>query len=217
MVPVGFHFERDEGRRALRSPELRLTLRWSEDRWTHALELRPGAGGAWLKIATAIESDPARDDPARVVSPTYQDIEPHPFEHGVRCLLTGQAGPHHFSSVITLRSENASVLLDIDLADRCRAPVNALAATYEVLLAPGDLIDAGARRIVWTGSMLGAGTLELFADPPGQLAIAESGPRAVRAQVLAPIDPGSFTQRCLYHWRWTPLDRPALPRAEGAD
>jgi hypothetical protein len=217
MVPVGFHFEADEGRRALRSPDLRLTFRWSGDRWTHALELRPGAAGAWLKIATAIEGDPARDDPARVVSPAYQDIEPHPFEDGTRCLLTGLAGPHHFSSVVTLREENGSVQLDIDLADRCRAPVNALASTYEVLLAPGDLIDAGARRIVWSGGALGAGTLELCADPPGRLAIAESGPRAVQAQVLAPIDSNSFTQRCLYHWRWTPADRPELPRAEGAD
>ena len=58
------------------------------------------------------------------------------------------------------------------------------------------------------------GRLELLAEPPASLAWPRPAGRAMRVQVLAAIQPGTFTHRLRYRWRWTELlrTRPGRPR-----
>jgi hypothetical protein len=205
MAQPGFQFETAEDSRMLQAPGVRLAFRWLGDRWTHALEVTTSSSApGWLRVACALEGDPSRSERGVVMSPAYQEIERHAFELGVRALLTGQSGLHHFSAVVTARDLDACVMLDFDLADRCRAPVYKFASTYDVPLDAADLIDAGPERIVWGGDALGSARLELIADSPTQLTLATSDPGVCRVQAFAQIDHNSFTNRCIYHWRWTP-------------
>ncbi len=175
------------------------------DRWTHRLELgRP----ALYAEARAIESDAERDAPARVMSPVYQEIHRHDLagQTGLCCLLTGLMFQHHFSAVVTLLADAAqsgTLLVEFDVADRCRAPVQTLAATYLLTLDSSELADADPHRIVWKGGKLGQARLELIAPPPAALALAEAGRPATRVQAVALVEPSTFTHRLLYRWRWT--------------
>jgi hypothetical protein len=94
-------------------------------------------------------------------------------------------------------------VLDVDVADRCRAHVVTLAATYNVRLDSGALIDASPHAITWDAFGPDERRLELVAVAPSTLALAEAGRNATRVQVLAAIDSGSFTHRLRYRWRWT--------------
>jgi hypothetical protein len=117
---------------------------------------------------------------------------------------------HHFSASVSLyRDQEAErfVVLEIDVADRCRAPVSALAATYLVRLGSSELADASQHAITWSGfapeAAPGPRRLELRCDPPGSLALAEAGRNATRVQAVAAIDPAVFTHRLRYRWRWS--------------
>jgi len=181
------------------APEMGLTFVRDGDRWTHHLHLlRHG------KIARTVEGDAARDDPARVVSPVYQEIQNHPVEIGVCILLTGQATPHHFSAVVTARRDGPSYMVEVDLADRCRSPIEFLAATYVVWLGSSDLLDVDSERIVWGGEALGHGRLEFTTNGVDDVALAEAGRGATRVQALARLVTTTYTQRLYYSWRWTP-------------
>jgi hypothetical protein len=169
------------------------------DRWTHGLYLAPLG-----KIAQAVEGDAGRDDPARVVSPVYQDFQNHPLEAGVCTLLTGQATPHHFSAVVTARRDGPTYALEFDIADRCRAPIEFLGATYVVALGSSDLLEFNHARIVWGGDRLGNGRLEFTTGGVDDVALAEAGRQATRVQALARLVPSTYTQRLFYSWRWTP-------------
>jgi hypothetical protein len=94
-------------------------------------------------------------------------------------------------------------VVDIDVADRCRGPVESLAATYLVRLDSGALVDASPEIIAWNSGDPSPGRLELIAEPPSRVALAEAGRQATRVQVLAAIEPGAFTHRLRYRWRWT--------------
>jgi hypothetical protein len=181
------------------APGLRLEFSWTGDRWTHALWLGPVA--RTVCAARAVEADPDPDDPARVVSPAYQEVE---FERGVDrmgALLLGQAGPHHFSAVFAVWEGPSEVGIDIDVADRCRYGPATLACTYVMHPPVGILADADPARVAWDTA---DGRLALEAREPHRLTMAEAGRRAYQIQALAAIDPGSHTQRCAYRWRWTP-------------
>ena len=208
MAHSGFKFVEAEDRRAILAPGVRLTFLRDGDRWTHALEVGKGPARVVGGIAQAVEGDPARDDPSRVVSPAYQDIQPHASGGDIQALLMGQATPHYFSAVVTARREGRGVSIKVDVADRCREPVAALAATYLVRLGSGALIDASADRIIWGGGALGGGRLELSAEGPATVALAEAGRQASRVQALAGILSSTFTQRLVYRWRWTPPGDP---------
>jgi hypothetical protein len=206
MSHPDFQLLRGEDRQEFHAPGLRLTFLHSGDRWTHQLTLdglEPTAGG----IAASVEGDPARDNPARVISPAYQEIRPHPVEEGVCALLTGQSSPHHFSAVVTVRGDGPGVEVVVDVADRCRAPVEFLAATYLVQFGSGALIDAGPDRVIWGGEALGGARLEFRAGDFADVALAEAGRRASRVQALARLDGSTHTRRLVYSWRWTPADR----------
>jgi hypothetical protein len=191
-------------RQLLLAPGLRLELRRQGDRWTHGLSIAAGALRSFMPIAATLECDPLRHDPARVVSPVYQDLQSHPVAQGECVLLTGQSTPHHFSAVVTARCDGPSALIELDVADRCRAPIEVLAATYVLPLGSSALLDAAAGQIVWGGAALGQGRLELAVGSAGEVALAEAGRQATRVQALARLDPTTHTQRLVYSWRWTP-------------
>ena len=176
---------------------------WTGDRWTHAFWLGPATLG--LCAVRAVEADPDPVDPARVISPVYQEVE---FERGVDrmgALLLGQAGPHHFSAVFAVWEGPSEDGIEVDVADRCRYGPAVLGCTYEIEPDAGLLADAGPARVAWD---VAGGRLALEAREPDRLTLAEAGARAYRVQVLAAVDPASHTQRCAYRWRWTPVTPP---------
>jgi hypothetical protein len=173
--------------------------------WAHSLFVSRADG---LALVQTVDNDPEHGDPARVVSPVYQEIRRHEcVQDAGRCLLlTGTYFQHHFSAAVTLGIDPErpdSPVLDVDVADRCRARVGALAATYTVRLDSGALKDASPQAIIWDVLGPDVGRLELVAIAPGTLALAEAGRNATRVQVLAAIESGSFTHRLRYRWRWT--------------
>jgi hypothetical protein len=198
-------WEESHDRAVMSGPGLRLAFARMNDRWTHGLEL-PASDDA--DVAGAIESDPERDSAAWVTSPVYQELHRHDRapDPGLWVLVTGRLFQHHFSAAVSLRHRSDrpdGLVLEFDVADRCRAPVEGLAATYLVRLDNGALDDAGPRVITWRTEGHRPGRLELLADPPCTLALAEAGRRASRVQVLAGIRPATFTYRLRYSWRWT--------------
>lgn len=206
----GFDYRAAEDRQTILAPGLRMSFLRAVDRWTHALSLAIHVGDLdeppLVEIAATIESDPGRDDPARLVSPVYQDVQPHLSGGEIRALLTGQYTPHHFSAVVSARRDGPGVVVEVDVADRCRAPVEVLAATYLVQLGSSALIDADAGAITWGGEALGGGRLEFRGGSGAGVALAEAGRRASRVQALARLVPaaGLHTRRLVYSWRWIP-------------
>ncbi len=174
------------------------------DRWTHGLTIPDESG---LEVARVVEGQ-SEGDPARVMSPVYQELQRHepPGGTGLCLLLTGLWFGHHFSAAVSLTADpeqSEAVTLDFDVADRCRATVESLAATYVVPLGSGTLGEAAPDRIVWNLDGQHPGRLELLGDSSCSLALAEAGRTAMRVQLLATIHPGVFTHRLRYRWRWT--------------
>ncbi len=193
--------ETTEERQSILTPRLRLAFPWTGDRWSHALEGEDTPGR--VRLAHSIEGDPRRDDPARVVSPAYQQLSFQRGEAGVQALLVGQSGPHHFSAVFTILERGEEIVIEVDVADRCRSALAALACTYRVNATSSDLRDADPDRILWELPALGHRRLSLEAVEPTRIALAEAGRSATQVQASAPIRPDSRTQRCVYRWRWT--------------
>jgi hypothetical protein len=194
-----FSWIESDDRAVMAGPGLLVTFARTSGLWTHRLEFDGN------EVVLAVESDPERDDATRVLSPVYQELHQHELTEapGLCALLTGQLAQHHFSAAVSLFRDVKRpdrVILDIDIADRCRAPVESLAATYLVRLDSGAPVDAGPNMIVWNPLQ---GRLELDAEPPSVLALAEAGRHATRVQALAEIQPGTFTHRLRYRWRWT--------------
>lgn len=181
-------------RHAIVTSRLCLTFQWTVDRWSHALEW-PGVGAA-----RSVESDPRRerDEPARVISPAYQQVGFQRDGARVQALLVGQAGAHHFAAAFTVQETGGATVVEVDVADRCRSDVSALASTYAISLTSSDLRDADPARIVWEtgGERL---TFE-SAEPPSLLTLAEAGRSATRVQAGATIHPETATQRWAYRW-----------------
>jgi len=186
-------------------PGMRIGFARASDRWTHALTLPDHSGNELVRV---VESQPDRDDPVRVVSPLYQEVHRHELRGGpgLCLLMTGLWFDHHFSAAVSLAADpaqDAVFTLDFDIADRCRTPIESLAATYVLGLDSGALAEASPGRIVWNLDGPSPGRLELLADSSCSLALAEAGRQAMRVQVLAAIQQGNFTHRLRYRWRWT--------------
>jgi hypothetical protein len=208
-APLGqapdFFWEETVDRTDLCAPGLRAAFARMGAIWTHSL-LLPQSDG--LEIARVVESDPERDNPSRVVSPVYQEIQRHAsaLDRALCLLLTGTLFHHHFSAVVTLGPDHDrtdELILDVDVADRCRNPVEYLAATYTVNLHSGAIADANQHAITWDKIGPSGCQLELIAIAPSTLVLAEAGRSATRVQILADIQPASYTQRLHYRWRWT--------------
>lgn len=200
-----FFWEEAPDRTDMCGPGIRAAFTRAGPLWAHAL-LVPRTGS--LALVQTVDSDPEHGDPSRVVSPVYQEMRGHECaaDAGLCLLLTGTFFQHHFSAAVTLGIDPErpdSPVLDVDVADRCRTQVAALAATYTVRLDSGALTDASQQAITWDAFGPDKGRLELVAVAPSTLALAEAGRNATRVQVLAAIDPGSFTHRLRYRWRWT--------------
>lgn len=182
------------------APDFRLEFQWNGERWVHELVFL--SAGGFSRVAQSFESDPGRDDPRRVVSPTYQQLETQDGPEGQGALLLGQFGPHHFSAVFAVRDHGQGVEVKVDVADRCRAPLDALASTYTVFLPSGDLIEAAPERVVWAPNSTSGTRLQFDGLGSSRVVIAEGGRQGIRVQADAKIDPSTSTQRCIYRWHW---------------
>lgn len=215
-MPAGeFSWEESDDRVVIEALRARITFLRRDDRWTHEIVLTDESGTSastpipWL--VKSQECDPDHADPQRIISPVYQEIHRHELpgdEFGAfRVLLTGHLFEHHFSAAISVirdPREPRFATCEFDVADRCRAPVQVLAATYLVAAGSSELAAAGPHAIAWTGLPSGDRTtrLEISCDSPVALAMAEAGRQATRVQALAAIDPALFTHRLGYRWRW---------------
>ncbi len=198
-MPTEFQSFRSDAEDLLRveGPGFTLAFHKEGDRWIESIR---GDSG---ELVRALIGEP--NDPARVPHPVYQEWQLHGPESGASLclLLTGLSFTHHFSAALTIAADPvdpAAVRLDFDVADRCRSPVESLAATYLLDLGSNALASADPERIAWE---VPNGRLELLAGPGASLAMAEAGRRATRAQIVATIEPGAFTHRLRYGWRWT--------------
>jgi hypothetical protein len=190
-------------RHALVTPNFRIRFDWVEDRWIHALDL--SIGGSWRMVAATVESSREPTEAERVVSPAYQDVRLEGGADEMRALLLGQSGPHHFSAVVAMKETDHSVLLDVDVADRCRGSIFALAATYRIDLAASELESAGSEGVIWRPE--GSNGVLVFGQAgqhnhPTRIALAESGRRSALVQAASVLDPDLTTHRLYYSWRW---------------
>jgi hypothetical protein len=200
----GFHVDVRDDWASLRYHDFGIGFRRLGPRWAEVI-LGPGSSDG-LARAFIVATD--EQDPARLVHPVYQEAHLHRPEDGSNpCLLmTGRAFDHHFSAAISLASDSSRssrIILDLDVADRCRSPVQLLSATYVLPLDSGALIDAAPDRVIWQVPDSLPGRLELHAVPPASLTLAEAGRVATRVQIVAPIQPKTFTHRLRYRWCWT--------------
>lgn len=178
------------------APPVRLAFHWDGLRWTHGLDL--GAG----PVAVSVEFEPGRDDPARAVSPAYQQASLQEEPGAARVLLVGQWGPHHGSAVFSVRDEPGGVAVEADVAVRSRGGLLALAATYTVDRASGDLLDADPAAIVWSLDECPGGRLSFEAVGAARVGLAEAGRRLTRVQAGGEVVADASTHRLVYRWRW---------------
>ncbi|HEX8199640.1 MAG TPA: hypothetical protein VF590_04080 [Isosphaeraceae bacterium] len=220
--------EESEDVRSIVTPDLRLRFRRSGDRWSHAIDIRPGP---WQTAASAVEW-PA-DDPSGVPGPTYQELHFQRDRDGVVALAVGQAGSHHFSASfrVSYRSwrrvhfrrddilqDRSESLVDIDVADRCRSVGSAVEARYVVHEPPidtflGDSRDgdasAGFSRdwrssVVWEANVEGNHDVFLRASrepSASRISILEHQEKGSWLVRIAPDQPPTTaTSRFSYTW-----------------
>lgn len=211
----GFRYADEDDRKILSTSALRVVFAWTGDRWSHRVEVNAaGASGrhahagpsatdqpgeTWFCVAASVEGG---SDAKRVLSPAYQQFYWEPETQGGCGMLVGQSGPHHFSAVFSAAYGDGFVL-EVDLADRCRAELETLACTYQVEALPGDLSGAGPGHAEWDLHERGILRLETI-DPGGpvRIAVAEAGRLATRVQIGAPGAAGDSTHRLAYRWRY---------------
>ncbi len=182
----------------------RLEFVWIGDRWTHGLLTGPvpPAPGTWQPLVLAVESDPARDGPRRVVSPTFQELHLETGGDAPRALLVGQSGPHHFSAVFTVQERAVGVTIEVEVADRCRAEIDAMASTYQVDRPPGALREATPAQATWDLGDPTANVLVFEGVASAQVGVSEGGRRATRVQAGTVIEPRRATHCWSYRWRY---------------
>jgi hypothetical protein len=208
MAGSDFTCDQTDEQLSINGPDWTVGFDRAGDRWTHALWFgSPDHGPAG--VVSAVESHGELDDPTRIASPVYQELHRHEPTgdqiDGVCLLLTGHFFQHHFSAAINLFRDPDSpsyLVLDFDVADRCRSPVQSLAATYLVRLGSSDLAEADPQEIAWNAATILPGRLKLECGRPCGLSLAEAGRQAARVQAIANIDPATFTHRLHYRWRW---------------
>jgi len=208
--------EIQDDRQAIVAGDFRLTFRWAGDRWAHELEHRGPRDPR--PLARSFEAAAEHDGPARVVSPAFQQLSFQEVGPKIQALLVGQSGPHHFSAVFEVEGRKSrrsddwpypedpqTVAIKVEVADRCRAPVEGLASTYRVAADSGELSGEppgdGPPELTWD---LGPNRLGFVAPPPARVALAEDGRRATRVQAVAASPPGLSTYRWTYYWQWCP-------------
>jgi hypothetical protein len=207
-------YSEDGESRTIEAWGLRLRFQWLGHSWTHSIEYQGIEWPTPRVLAIALEGDPERDDPARVVSPTYQQIHFQGEGPELQALLVGQSGPHHFSAVFTFDERSGGdASIDVDVADRCQGLVEKLAATYTVDARSDALVDADQFGAAWDYE---PGRLTFAVVSPGQFTLAEAGRRATQIQAIAEPDSKSATRRLRYQWHWqtVPFEEGCLPGRE---
>jgi hypothetical protein len=190
---------------------LRLRFLWLGHSWTHSIEYQGAESGTYRVLTLALEGDPERDDPARVVSPAYQQIHFQGEGSELQALLVGQSGPHHFSAVFSFDDRSGGdVSIDVDVADRCQGLVEMLATTYIVDARSDELIEADPHGAAWD---FDPGRLTFAVVSPARFALAEAGRRSTQIQALADPESKSATRRLRYQWHWqtVPFEEGCLP------
>ena len=127
--------------------------------------------------------------------------------HRPSALLTGSSLNHHFSAVFSLSRDTETpdcIVLDVDVADRCRGPVEKLAATYVVSgsLLSGEPAHISTTSLEWRTEAVHPGRIELIAIPFATVDRSTSPAGDQHVQIQARIDAASHTQRLRYRWRW---------------
>ena len=186
----------------------RLAFAWAGDRWRHEISV----GGRALAVSE--EWDVDRGDPARVVSPAYQQLGHRSHGPEEQALLVGQWGRHHFSAVFAVTESAGRVDLLVDVAVRTRAPLDAFAATYRVLLQSGDLVSAAPESTAWaveTPELAGTLGFQGVETPESitRLTLAEAGRLETSAQALATLTADASTHRLVYRWFWIASPKPS--------
>ncbi len=99
---AGFLWDQAEDRADMCGPGSAVAFARGRARSGLMVSLFPGEPG--LEIVRAVESDPERDHPGRVVSPVYQELQRHQGAAGSGSVSWRPARftKHHFSAVITL-------------------------------------------------------------------------------------------------------------------
>src|SRR5437016_415849 len=130
--------ETTDERQSIITPSLRLTFQQLNDQWTHTLELTnlPGIP----LVQALLNSD--LPHPPELHGPTYQQISFQRRADRCEALLIGQSQKHHFSAVFAVSEQGDDVLVEVDVADRRRNPVEGFGCAYVVSAKWGD-IDIG--------------------------------------------------------------------------
>lgn len=231
--------------RSIVTPDLRLRFRWIGDRWTHAIDLRPGP---WQTVAEAVEGTGLA--PGQMIGPTYQDVHFQRDGGDVIALAVGQAGAHHYSASFRVRYrayrkphfDDANVLQDrsesrieIDVADRCRTSTVPLEAHYLAYQPPISLLlgdsddsesaDGFSRRwkpfLVWEVGVKDSYHVALTTPamtPASRVAIVDrsnSGEWRVRIGTDQAASVG--TGRLFYHWEHARVNAFKKPRDSPTD
>ena len=92
MAGSDFTCDQTDEQLLINGPDWTVGFDRAGDRWTHSWWFGP-SGHDPAELISAVESLPERDDPARIVSPVYQELHRHEptgdqFD-GVCLLLTG--------------------------------------------------------------------------------------------------------------------------------
>jgi hypothetical protein len=203
-TPAPFHWHETEDGIALCGPGPRLVFTRHAGLWTHSLLLPEERCN---ELASALEIPAESTNSGRFVKPIFDELVPHENNQGpgLCLLLTGRQFHHHFSAVVTIGLDperHNAVMLDFDVADRCRGPVESLAASYLVQLCENSIVDVGPESMTWENVGGSASRLELTAFAPSVLGRTAASRNAVSVDVFAQIRPGNFTHRLHYRWRW---------------
>ena len=172
-VPTsGFHAEIDDDRAVSWATASASVFRKPSDRWTHAIV---GPGSVRAGFASRLSRNPRRARSCAHRQPclsgscssTDRRRRSDPLPAVDRALFD-----HHFSAAVTLVARSRPArrdLLDVDVADRCRSPVESLAATYIVGSICGSLADGSRSGSDHLASRRAEspGRLELLADTAG--------------------------------------------------
>jgi hypothetical protein len=165
-----------------------------------------------FRVCSAADSDGQPLDPTQVLNPVYQELIRHDLLDdlgpGLCVLLTGAYYEHHFSAVFRLRRDPAKqldVVFDVDVADRCRAPVTKLAATYQVFSARPGFARVSPVSLRWEAGPGHHGSLEIIAVAPSSIAVWNPTVAVpyTQVEVATAIHRKTHTHRLHYCWRWT--------------
>jgi hypothetical protein len=185
-----------EETQTLLAPPLELAFWWDGARWRHLLRIEGAVAAA------SVEWEPGRDDPARIVSPSYQQLHVDESHGAHRAMLVGQWGSHHGSAAFVIASEDESVAIEVDVAVRTRAGLTAMACTYQVERTSSGLIGADERAVGWAFESPNGALWFETEGPAERIMLGEAGRRATRVQVERAIESSVSTQRLRYRWRW---------------